>query len=493
MTTTTISPPHAAPRPYRVARPIRAVVVAASVGAGCGQPATSPEDAWLLNTLAADNRHLLERAPDLVAEKFAKMAIDPHQYLRGTNAIFLREARTGAGGFPISVFATPEVSDVLLVGDAHLENFGTFRDADGSLVVEVNDFDASTYGAFHLDVWRLGLSLDVALAMLDASPEARRFVVGAVADGYVDAVSTPTGGPRDAGTGVDAATAGRILGDLLRRAASDGAAAEELDDYTTPTPDGRALRWGMRASPGPDFVVDALEPVGLKEQRLVDEILARWPDSLVDAGTAPGAAARRRISPVARRLGAGIGSYPLLRYYVVLEGPTSARRDDWLLEVKEAPAAPALPAALPGAERRFPDNGARVVVAQRALQGGPARDPLLGHATAGPMSFRIRHRTKYQKGLEVMRLHEKRDEWSLTDLEVLATALGGLLGRAHARAPSGRGPAAGPAVAGVLRGRETGFVDEVVRVTAARGARLRAEHTRFVRLRETLGPMLGLP
>ncbi len=479
----------ARPRP-RLRRVMPALLAAAVAGA-CGEPASSPEDAWLLNTLAADNRHLLARAPALVGEKFAKMAVDPHQFLRGTNALDIRRARTGADGFPTSAFASAAVGDVWLVGDAHLENFGSFRDADGSLVVEVNDFDASTYGAFHLDVWRLGLSLDVALAMLDVAPDGRGFVVSAMAAAYVRAVEDAAAGrPRVV---LEAGTVGRVLADLLRRAAADGEAAEELDDYTQATESGRDLRFGVREPGGADFVVDVLEPVGSQEVRLVDEILARWPDTLVGVGAAPGPASRRRISPVARRLGAGVGSYPLVRYYVVLEGPTSVRRDDWLVEIKESPAPPALPSTLPGPARRFDDNGARIVAAQRALHGGPARDPLLGHATAGPMSFRIRHRTKYQKGLEVMRLQEKWDDWSLGDLEVLAGELGGLLGRAHALAPNGRGRAAGPHVWAALRGRETAFIEEVVRVAAARGERLRDDYARFVRLREALGPTLELP
>jgi uncharacterized protein (DUF2252 family) len=461
-----------------------------SIAPACGEPDLPADDAWLLNTLAMDNRLLLERAPTLVAEKFGKMAVDPHQYLRGTNAAFIRQARTGADEFPASAFDEPAVADVLLVGDAHLENFGTFRDVSGALVVEVNDFDAATYGPFHLDVWRLGLSLDVALAMVDVPPEGRSFVVGAMADSYARAVAAAARG--QAGATLDDARAGRVLADLLKRAAADGKVAEELEDYSTATEAGRDMRWGTREPPGPDFLEDALAPVTRRESELVAALLARWPATLAEPDALP-AGALEPVSPVARRLGAGIGSYPLLRYYVVLEGPTAGRRDDWLVELKEAPAPAALPSPLPGPARRFVDNGARIVAAQRALHGGPSRDALLGHATVGPASFRIRHRTKYQKGLEVMRLQEKWDDWTLADVEVLARELGTLLGQSHARASNGRGAPAASSLAGVLDGRETAFVTEVVQVAAARGERLRAEYARFLRLRETLGPSLGLP
>jgi hypothetical protein len=59
----------------------------------------------------------------------------------------------------------PELMDaprVLSVGDLHLENFGTWRDADGRLVWGVNDFDEAAVMPYVLDLVRLATSIRLA-------------------------------------------------------------------------------------------------------------------------------------------------------------------------------------------------------------------------------------------------------------------------------------------------------------------------------------------
>ena len=67
----------------------------------------------------------------------------------------------------------PELMDapqLLSVGDLHLENFGTWRDADGRLVWGVNDFDEAAIMPYPLDLVRLAAS--VRLADLPVSNQA---------------------------------------------------------------------------------------------------------------------------------------------------------------------------------------------------------------------------------------------------------------------------------------------------------------------------------
>ena len=51
---------------------------------------------------------------------------------------------------------------VLSVGDLHLENFGTWRDADGRLAWGVNDFDEAAVMPYVLDLVRLATSIQLA-------------------------------------------------------------------------------------------------------------------------------------------------------------------------------------------------------------------------------------------------------------------------------------------------------------------------------------------
>jgi Uncharacterized protein conserved in bacteria (DUF2252) len=59
----------------------------------------------------------------------------------------------------------PQLMDapkVLAIGDLHLENFGTWRDADGRLVWGVNDFDEAAMMPYVLDLVRLAASIQLA-------------------------------------------------------------------------------------------------------------------------------------------------------------------------------------------------------------------------------------------------------------------------------------------------------------------------------------------
>jgi len=83
----------------------------------------------------------------------------------------------------------PELMDapqLLSVGDLHLENFGTWRDADGRLVWGVNDFDEAAIMPYPLDLVRLAAS--VRLADLPVSNQA---ATAALLRGYQQGLAQP--------------------------------------------------------------------------------------------------------------------------------------------------------------------------------------------------------------------------------------------------------------------------------------------------------------
>ena len=86
-----------------------------------------------------------------IAAKHEKMRESPFVFLRAT---YWRWAETILEACPDLADATP----VLAVGDIHLENFGTWRDADGRLVWGVNDFDEAARMPYALDLVRLAAS-----------------------------------------------------------------------------------------------------------------------------------------------------------------------------------------------------------------------------------------------------------------------------------------------------------------------------------------------
>src|SRR5262252_5378360 len=88
--------------------------------------------------------------PDLRL-KHRRMAHDPFSFLRAT---FYRWIQLWPELCPDRSRHFP----VLAVGDLHVENFGTWRDAEGRLVWGINDFDEATPLAFTQDLVRLATS-----------------------------------------------------------------------------------------------------------------------------------------------------------------------------------------------------------------------------------------------------------------------------------------------------------------------------------------------
>lgn len=72
---------------------------------------------------------------------------------------------------------------VLAIGDIHVENFGTWRDAEGRLIRGVNDFDEAYELPYTLDLTRLAASAHIAIRASQLSIGASE-ACGAIREGY---------------------------------------------------------------------------------------------------------------------------------------------------------------------------------------------------------------------------------------------------------------------------------------------------------------------
>ena len=112
--------------------------------------------------------------------KHSLMKENPFRFLRAT---YFRWARK-IGDWCPELMDAPKV---LSVGDLHLENFGTWRDADGRLVWGVNDFDEAAVMPYVLDLVRLATSIRLAPLPAISSREA----ADALLAGYRDGLRSP--------------------------------------------------------------------------------------------------------------------------------------------------------------------------------------------------------------------------------------------------------------------------------------------------------------
>jgi hypothetical protein len=111
--------------------------------------------------------------------KHRRMRKSAFDFLRAT---YFRWARTIEATCPSLAMAAP----ALCIGDIHIENYGTWRDADARLVWGINDFDEAAVMPYAFDLVRLTTSAILApggLAVEDAA--------AAVLRGYQKGLSNP--------------------------------------------------------------------------------------------------------------------------------------------------------------------------------------------------------------------------------------------------------------------------------------------------------------
>jgi Uncharacterized protein conserved in bacteria (DUF2252) len=139
--------------------------------------ATAAYEAWMrrrIDVVAADLEH-----------KHACMTESAFEFMRATFYRFVPLWRDACA----DLTGTPKV---LAVGDLHVENFGTWRDAEGRLAWGVNDFDEAYPMPYAIDLVRLAAS-----ALLAIREQRLRISAGeacsALLEGYVRAIDGRSG------------------------------------------------------------------------------------------------------------------------------------------------------------------------------------------------------------------------------------------------------------------------------------------------------------
>jgi uncharacterized protein (DUF2252 family) len=92
------------------------------------------------------------RLQHLLPIKYGRMVASPFAFLRGSAVVMASDLATA----PVTGF------DVVLCGDAHLDNFGLFATPERNRVFDINDFDEAYPGPWEWDLKRLANSAVVA-------------------------------------------------------------------------------------------------------------------------------------------------------------------------------------------------------------------------------------------------------------------------------------------------------------------------------------------
>ncbi|MED7954108.1 DUF2252 domain-containing protein [Streptomyces sp. BE303] len=429
------------------------------------QPTATDRAETVLSVFETAFGDLLAQDPAAFRVKFRKMAASAFAFYRGTAGLYYADLTTE----PFASFGAPfldeRTSRVWIHGDLHAENFGTYLNAEGRLVFNVNDFDEAYVGAFTWDVQRLAASLALigyAKALSDATITE---LVTAFATAYRARISAHvTTGDADPYT-LDTTT-GPVL-DTLRQARVR-TRVSLLDGDTVVEGYDRRFRLGGGA-------IELDEPTRT-------EVLAAFEDYLT---TLPPASRTRpaalRVKDVVGRRGIGIGSAGLPSYNLLLEGHTDALENDVIIYMKQGQT----PAASrhvtdPTIADYFEHEGHRTVISQRALQSHS--DPWLGYTTLRGRGQLVAEVSPYATDLDWTDLNE------LPDLLAVTRYLGRATATMHAAADeSSSGHTLVPfstehAIDEALARDEAGFTAMLVDFAHAYGARARADHQLFVDL-----------
>jgi hypothetical protein len=131
--------------------------------------ATRSYEAWV-------RRHISVRKKDLDL-KHERMRESPFIFLRGTFYRWLQR-------WPEQCGPLCEAPRVLAVGDLHIENFGTWRDAEGRLIWGVNDVDEACHLPYTHDLVRLASSTLLAIEVDHFTTISPKSACTAILDGY---------------------------------------------------------------------------------------------------------------------------------------------------------------------------------------------------------------------------------------------------------------------------------------------------------------------
>ncbi|KPI12621.1 DUF2252 domain-containing protein [Streptomyces mirabilis] len=413
---------------------------------------------------------LLAADPAAFRVKFRKMAASAFAFYRGTAGLFYHDltAEIGFGPRRGGPYLDERTSRVWIHGDLHAENFGTYMDANGRLIFNVNDFDEAYVGPFTWDLKRFAASVALIGYAKALSDDQITELVTVYAAAYRERIhALATGAKSDEVPPFTLDTAEGPLLDALRDARS--LTRFGLLDSMTEIRD-----FERRFAPGGGSIeLDAA--TRYKVLAAFDGYLETLPESSLARPDS------YRVKDVVGRRGIGIGSAGLPSYNILLEGNSDALENDVVIYIKQAQT-PAVSRHITDSSIReyFQHEGHRTVISQRALQAHA--DPWLGWTELDGAGQLVAEVSPYAVDL---------DWGDIDDSEEIASVVADL-GRAtatmHAAADDESGHSelvpfsTERAIDAAIAADEDGFSGLLVDFAHSYGARARADHQIFVDL-----------
>ncbi len=364
-----------------------------------------------IQILEAQNR---TRAQKLVPVRFSRMLESPFAFLRGSAAVMTAD------------LAPAPVTGVFVnaCGDMHVSNFGVFGSAERELIYAITDFDEVFPAPWEWDLKRLAASAAVAVRFMGGDKHQAAEAAADTVRSYREHIA------RYARMGnlevwYDRIDERSILGALSPKARRG---AQRIIAKARAKGHQRVLEKLTEKVDGAHRIVEEL-PLVMRESHLesgmpiheaLDVMLRSYLDSLnYDRRRL---LARYKIVDVARKV-VGVGSVGTGCWVILLMG---ADGDDPLfLQVKQAQTSVLEPYS--GYKMPFDNQGRRVVVGQRMIQGSP--DIFLGWGEVDGNHFYVRQLADMKGGIEF----SPGDRKGIDGFQEYCSLCGWALAMAHAK------------------------------------------------------------
>jgi uncharacterized protein (DUF2252 family) len=384
----------------------------------CSTAAAEVRADWIISQINQKNASL---PPTLRTEKYGMMAESTFAFFRATNHLFW----TDYGSSPLLLTFGGPTTRVWLQGDAHCDNVSALLTSQNAVIFDLDDFDETLIADYQLDLWRLAVSILLAIQENGGLPQkTQEQLIDALSTSYLNTLLGYRDNSNELITTYSVGNTASFLSDWMAQL-SDQTHLRVLKKATTVASGKRMFDFDkpgvQQVSPS---VMQALQAAMPGYQATLTGRLRQIPSYF-------------RIKDVAQKVRGGMGSLGVTRYFVLIEGLSASQDDDRILDVKsqstpagwqymDPPVREQLAAMLGG------DQAMRVVLGYRAM--GYRADEHLGTLSALGERFFVRERTPVRNTFELTNLTNPQRAQPLVQqwAAVLATS--------HARADQDSSP-----------------------------------------------------
>lgn len=352
--------------------------------------AATPRSSWVENQIYQYNHPFASQLPQELATKMQKMAVNPFAFYRGTAHIFYSDMQT----LPSSGFVNSSTSAIWLEGDMHMQNLGGLRDSNGNNVFDTTDFDEGYLGPYVWDLRRMAVSILLAAKQNGLSSSDAQDVVRNFLDTYLNKMSDFKGTNDELSYRLESSNTNGVVKDLIQSTAGDSRSSL-LNKYTQ-----------INSSSNRVFqTTSELQAVSSSTYSAITTAMSSYITSIPSSKRYSNS--YYTLKDIRLKLGSGTGSLGRYRYYLLIQGSSSANDDDVILEMKQetsSAVAIAVPGLLPSSVYGN-QEGARVTIATKAMLSNT--DVLVGYTTVNSIPFMVREKSPYQEDFEYTLLTTK--------------------------------------------------------------------------------------